>query len=64
MVKNLPGMQETLGWEDPLEKGMVTQYSIIAWRVLRPEKPGRLWSIGSHQVGHNWSDFARMCTEG
>ena len=37
MVKNLPAMQETqvqsMGWEDPLEKGMATQSSILAWRV-------------------------------
>ena len=38
MEKNLPAMRETwvqsLGWEDPLEKGMVTHYSILAWRIL------------------------------
>jgi len=37
MVKNLPAMQETLGpslgWEDPLEKGMATHSSILAWRI-------------------------------
>ena len=37
LVKNLPAMQETwvqpLGWEDPLEKGMATQSSILAWRI-------------------------------
>ena len=37
VVKNLPGMQETrvqsLGWEDPLEKGMATHSSILAWRI-------------------------------
>ena len=37
LVKNLPAMQETwipsLGWEDPLEKGMVTHFSILAWRI-------------------------------
>ena len=36
-VKNLPAMQETLvrslGWEDPLEKGMATHFSILAWRI-------------------------------
>ena len=47
-VKNLPAMQETqirsLGWEDPLEKGMATplQYSILAWRIPWTEEPGRL----------------------
>ena len=38
LVKNLPAMQETwvqsLGWEDPLEKGMATHCSILAWRIL------------------------------
>ena len=33
MVKNLPAMQETLGQEDPLEKGMATHSSILAWRM-------------------------------
>ena len=51
MVKNLPTMQETwvrsLGWEDPLEKGMVTDSSILAWRMLWTEEPGRLESMGS-----------------
>jgi len=51
MVKNLPTMQETwvrpLGWEDPLEEGMATHSSILAWRIPRIEEPSRLWSIGS-----------------
>ena len=38
MVKNLPAMQEiqvqSLGWEDPLEKGMATHFNIVAWRIL------------------------------
>ena len=46
MVKNLPAVQETwvrsLGWEDPLEKGMATQSSILAWRIPLAEEPGRL----------------------
>ena len=45
-VKNLPAMQETwvqsLGWEDPLEKGMATHSSILAWRIPWTEEPGRL----------------------
>ena len=44
MVKNLPAMQETciqsLGWEDPLEKGMATHSSILAWRIPWAEEPG------------------------
>ena len=46
MVKNLPEMQETqvqsLGWEDPLEKGMATHSSILAWRIPRTEEPAWL----------------------
>ena len=47
-VKNLPAMQETcvlsLGWEDPLEKGMATHFSILAWRSPWTEEPGGLLS--------------------
>ena len=50
MVKNLPAMQETwvwpLGWEDPLEKGKVTHFSIFAWRIPWTEEPGKLQSMG------------------
>ena len=57
MVKNLPAMQETrvqsLGWEDPLEKGMATHSSILAWRVAWTEESGRLRSTGSQRVGHD-----------
>ena len=46
MVKNLPTTQETglrsLGQEDPLEKGMATHSSILAWRISWTGKPGRL----------------------
>ena len=46
MVKNLPAMQETcvlsLGWKDPLEKGMATHSSILAWRIPWTEEPDRL----------------------
>ena len=56
-VKNPPMMQETwvqsLGWADPLEKGMVIHSSILAWRISWTEKPGRLQSIGSQRVGHD-----------
>jgi len=51
MVKNVPTMQETwvrsLGWEDPLEKGMATHSSILAWRIPWTEETGRLQSMGS-----------------
>ena len=57
MVKNLPAMQETwapyLGLEDPLEEGMATHSSILAWRILRTEEPGRLWSMRSQRVRHD-----------
>ena len=50
-IKNLPAMQETqvlsLGQKDPLEKGMATHSSILAWRILPTEKPGGLLSMGS-----------------
>ena len=42
-----------LGWEDPLEKEMATQSSILAWRVPWTEEPVRLQSMGSQKVGHN-----------
>ena len=48
----------SLGREDPLEEGMATHSSILAWRIQWTEEPGRLQSIGSHRVGHNWSDLA------
>ena len=50
MVKNLPAMWETwvqsLGWEDPLNKGMATHSSILAWRIPWTEEPGGLQSWG------------------
>ena len=56
-VKNLPAMQEarvqSLGQEDPLEKGMATHSSILAWRIPCTEKPGGLQSMGSQRVGHD-----------
>ena len=56
-LKRLPTMQETrvrsLGWEDPLEKEMVTHSSILALKIPRTEKPGRLQSSGSQRVGHD-----------
>ena len=56
MVKNLPTMPETwvlsLGQSDPLENGMATQSSVLAWRVLWTEEPYGLQSMGSQRVGH------------
>ena len=57
IVKNLPAMQETqvqsLSLEDPLEKGMATRSSILAWRTPRTEEFGRLQSMGSQKVRDN-----------
>ena len=54
MVKNLPAMKGTraqsLGWEDPLEKGAATHSSILAWRNPWTEEPGGLQSKGSRRV--------------
>ena len=55
--KNLLAMQETwvqsLGWEDPLEKGMATHSSILAWWIPQTEQPGGLQSMGSQRVRHD-----------
>ena len=62
MVKNPPAMQETwvqsLGLEDPLEEGMTTHSSILAWRIPGMGEPGGLPSMGLHRVRHDWSDLA------
>ena len=64
-VKNLPAVLETkqtwvrsLGQEDPLEEGIATYSSILAWRILWTEEPGRLQSMGSQRVRHDWSNWA------
>ena len=49
-VNNLAAMQETLGQEDSLEKGMTTHSSILAWRIPWTEEPGGLKSMGSQRV--------------
>ena len=55
-LKNLPAMQETwvhsLGRQDPLEKGMATHSSILAWKTQWTEEPGRLQTKG-HRVRHS-----------
>ena len=57
-VKNLSAIWETqvwsLGWEDPLEKEMATHSSTLAWKIPWTEEPGRLQSIGSLRVKHDW----------
>ena len=55
-VKNLPVQEmlvQSLGQENPLEKGMATHSIILAWEIPWIEDPGRLQSMGSQTVGHN-----------
>ena len=65
MVKNSPASAGDIrdtglipGLEEPVEEGMATHSSILAWRIAWTEGPGRLQSIGSQRVGHDWSDLA------
>ena len=57
MVKNPPAMLEpgvqSLGWEDPLEKGMATHSSILAWEIPWTEEPNGLQFMGSQRVGYD-----------
>ena len=53
MVKKLTTIAGYLGWEDPLEEGMPTHSSILAWRIPWTEEPGGLQSMGLQRVGHN-----------
>ena len=61
MIKNLPAMQETwvrsLGQEDPLEKGMATHSSILAWRISWAKEP-----VGLRLWGHKESDMTEQLT--
>ena len=58
MVKNLSALRETCvqsaSWEEPLEEGMATHSSTLAWRTPRTEETGGLLSMGSQRVGHGW----------
>ena len=62
VVKNLPAQQEiqilSLGQEDPLEEGMATNSSILAWEIPWTEEPGGLQSIELQRAGHDRSDLA------
>ena len=62
MVKNLPAVQETrvqsLGQDNPLEKGMPTHSSILAWRITRMEEHGGQQSMGPQRIGHGWATTA------
>ena len=59
MVKSLPATRQTqvqsLGQADPLEEGMATHSSILAWRIPWTEEPGGLPSVGSQRVGQDWA---------
>ena len=63
--KCLLAMRETLvwplGWEDPLEKEMATHSSTLAWKIPWIEKPGRLQSMRSQRVRHNWATSLSPC---
>ena len=61
-VKNLPASAgeardevQSLGQEDPLETGMATCSSILAWKIPWTEEPGELLSMGSQRVEHDWA---------
>ena len=57
MLKRLPATWETwvqsLGWEDPLEEGMATHFSILLWRIPWTEEPGGLQFMGSQKIGYD-----------
>ena len=52
-VRDIRDVGQSLGWEDPLEEGMATHSSILAWRIPWTEEPAGLQSIGSQRVGYN-----------
>ena len=58
-IKHLSAMQKTqvqsLGWEDPLEKEVAAHSSILAWKIPQISEPGRLPSMGSQRVGHDFT---------
>ena len=67
-VKILPAMQETwvqsLGQEDPLEKGVAMHFSIFTWRISWTKEPAALQSMGSQRMGQDWATntfFFNLC---
>ena len=68
-VKCLPAVRETrvrsLSWEYPLEKEMATHSSTLAWKIPWTKEPGRLESMGSQRVGHDWATslFQSQCSK-
>ena len=67
MVKNPPALWETqvpsLDWEHPLQEGIETHSSILAWRIPWTEEPGELWSRGSQRVRHVWRHLAHTLSQ-
>ena len=67
MEKHLPVMQETqvqsLGWDNPLEKEMATHSSTLAWKISWTEESGRLQSMGSQRVRHDWATSLSLSVE-
>ena len=67
MVKRLSAVQETrfwyLGWEDPLEKEIAAHSSILACKIPWTAEPGRLLSMGSQRVGHDWATSLHFKTK-
>ena len=66
-VRHLPTMRETrvrsLGWEDPLEKEMATLSSTLAWKIPGMKERGRLQSMGSQRVGHDWATSLQIAQQ-
>ena len=64
-VKNLPAVREnlvqSLDQEDPLEEGMATHSSILAWRIPWTKETGGLQSMGLQRDGHDWATNTRKC---
>ena len=64
-VKNLPAVRETwvqsLGWKDPLEKGMTIHSSILAWTIPWTEGPGGPQSMGLQRVRYDWATNTILC---
>ena len=67
IVKHLPAMQKirvpSLGREDPLEKEMATHFSTLSWRIPWREEPGRLQSMASQRVRHDWATLLSLFTK-
>ena len=60
---NVGDRVQPLGQEDPLEKEMATHSNTLAWKIPWIEEPGRLQSMGSQRVGHNWATSLLMAND-